>query len=139
LKQDGFDELVRHLYEVSDPSHDRYGAHLSKEEVDALVAPHQDSSDMADAWLSHNGIEPSGCHRSPSGDWIVVPVTVEQAERMLGTAQLSFHAPFENFLLQELNTMSIVITLRLRKSFALQAILFQALCMDMSVLSAPQR
>jgi tripeptidyl-peptidase-1 len=35
-----FNELERELYEVSDPSHARYGQHLSPEEVNSLVAPH---------------------------------------------------------------------------------------------------
>lgn len=84
LKQHGFDELVNHLYEVSDPSHSRYGAHLSKEEVDTLVAPHPDSSALTESWLLHHGIQPSSCHRSSSGDWLTIPVPIEQAERMLG-------------------------------------------------------
>jgi len=47
----------KHLYEVSDPDHERYGAHLSKEEVEALVAPHQESVDLVDEWLQSHGIE----------------------------------------------------------------------------------
>ncbi|KAA6408198.1 MAG: tripeptidyl peptidase [Lasallia pustulata] len=34
LKQSQFDELERHLYVVSDPSHHRYGQHLTSAEVD---------------------------------------------------------------------------------------------------------
>ena len=30
LKQDGIDELVKTLYEVSDPGHEKYGIHLSR-------------------------------------------------------------------------------------------------------------
>ncbi|EIN09489.1 subtilisin-like protein [Punctularia strigosozonata HHB-11173 SS5] len=85
LKQDGFDELVRHLYEVSEPTHERYGNHLSKEEVDALIAPHPDTADLVEAWLAHHGIQSSDCHRSDAGDWIKVSVSVEQAEQMLST------------------------------------------------------
>ena len=43
LPQHNFPDLERHLYEVSDPAHTRYGEHLSKEEVEELVAPHPDS------------------------------------------------------------------------------------------------
>src|ERR1700732_5616174 len=62
LKQDKLDELISSLYEVSEPAHERYvfrhdashkqlkmpfryGAHLSTEEVQALVAPHPDSAE----------------------------------------------------------------------------------------------
>ncbi|THH10355.1 hypothetical protein EW145_g1384 [Phellinidium pouzarii] len=93
LKQDKFEELVDHLYQVSDPSHERYGAHLSKEEVEALVAPHPDSIADVDAWFEHHGIEPASVQRSPAGDWLSVSVSVAQAERMLGTKYHVFYNP----------------------------------------------
>lgn len=37
LPQSDFAALERHLYQVSDPAHERYGAHLTREEVEALV------------------------------------------------------------------------------------------------------
>jgi tripeptidyl-peptidase-1 len=43
LKQSQFDELERHLYEVSDPSHSRYGQHLTIDEVNELVRPTDDA------------------------------------------------------------------------------------------------
>lgn len=52
-------------------------------EVDALVAPHPSSVEMVDSWLAHYGITPGS--RTASGDWITMTVTVEQAEKMLGT------------------------------------------------------
>ena len=39
LPQHNFHLLEAALYEVSDPAHPRYGAHLSKEEVHALIEP----------------------------------------------------------------------------------------------------
>ncbi|KAI0262573.1 tripeptidyl peptidase A [Gloeopeniophorella convolvens] len=85
LPQPRFDELERLLLEVSDPAHASYGAHLSKEEVEELVAPHPSSVDAVDAWLAEHGIHQDSCERSPAGDWVTVRVPVEQAERMLGT------------------------------------------------------
>ena len=43
--------------------------------------------DAVDAWLLYHGIDPShmSTRRTQSGDWITIRVTVEQAERMLGT------------------------------------------------------
>jgi tripeptidyl-peptidase-1 len=64
----------------------RYGQHLSKEEVDALVAPHPDSIEAVEAWLEHHGINPADAHfRSAGGEWITIHVSVAQAERMLET------------------------------------------------------
>ena len=37
LPQPNFGVLEKHLYEISDPFHDRYGQHLSKEEVTKVL------------------------------------------------------------------------------------------------------
>jgi tripeptidyl-peptidase I len=99
LKQDRAHELISNLYEVSDPTHPRqvlfllrvipfnhrmcrYGDHLSKAEVDALAAPHKDSTDFVEAWLSYHDVEPI---YNDAGDWIFATVTVDKVEQMLGT------------------------------------------------------
>ncbi|KAJ3555486.1 hypothetical protein NM688_g2552 [Phlebia brevispora] len=83
LKQDRFDDLVTALYEVSDPAHEKYGQHLSKEEVEALVAPHPSSVDLIDAWLSDHGVDPFSVQRLNGGSWLNLEVTVGQASQML--------------------------------------------------------
>ncbi|THH27752.1 hypothetical protein EUX98_g6437 [Antrodiella citrinella] len=83
LKQDRFDDLVSTLYEVSDPYHSKYGQHLSKEEVEALVAPHPDTVSVVDSWLSAHDIDLASVQRDNGGSWITVRVSVEQASRML--------------------------------------------------------
>lgn len=103
LKKARGSELITTLYEVSTPSHERYvsiytdfllahyqlryGKHLSKEDVDALVAPHADSVEAVESWLRHHDVEPSAAlFRSSGGNWLTVSVTVAQAERMLDTS-----------------------------------------------------
>ncbi|KAI0794109.1 subtilisin-like protein [Fomes fomentarius] len=104
LKQDRFDELVTALYEVSDPAHARYGQHLSKEEVAALVAPHADSVSNVEDWLLAHGLDTSSAQRSPSGDWITVRVSVSQAEEMLGTKYNLFrHGKSEDYVVRTMN------------------------------------
>ncbi|KIK67660.1 hypothetical protein GYMLUDRAFT_1013347 [Collybiopsis luxurians FD-317 M1] len=83
LPQPNFDTLVEHLYEVSDPTHSRYGQHLSKEEVEALVAPHPESIDLVSDWLASHGIEEK--EMSPANDWITVHIPVRLAEKLLDT------------------------------------------------------
>ncbi|KZT21194.1 subtilisin-like protein [Neolentinus lepideus HHB14362 ss-1] len=85
LKQNRLDDLINSLYQVSDPAHERYGQHLSKEQVEELVKPHPDSVDLVEQWLEHHGIQVADTHRSGGGDWVKLIVTVDQAERMLGT------------------------------------------------------
>jgi tripeptidyl-peptidase-1 len=93
LKQHRLDEMISSLYEVSDPSHARYGKHLSKEQVDELVRPHPDTTEAVDTWLSHHGISPDSCHRTVAGDWLNLDLTVEQAERMFGAKYEIFAHP----------------------------------------------
>ncbi|KAI9455155.1 subtilisin-like protein [Lactarius psammicola] len=85
LPQPRFSELEQHLMEISDPFHARYGQHLSKEDVETLVAPHTTSVDAVHEWLEHHGVQREACHRSPAGDWVTVRLPVAQAEKMLGT------------------------------------------------------
>lgn len=48
-----------------------------------MVAPHPDSVDLVDAWLSAHGIHPAGAQRTNGGSWLSIPITVEQASRMM--------------------------------------------------------
>ncbi|ETW78242.1 serine protease S53 [Heterobasidion irregulare TC 32-1] len=81
LVQNNFKGLEDALYAVSTPGSPQYGQHLSKQEVEALVAPTPETVAAVNEWLSSNGIESSKA--SPSGDWISAPMTVEQANKIL--------------------------------------------------------
>ncbi|KAI8982751.1 tripeptidyl peptidase A [Trametes punicea] len=85
LPQPRFSELERHLYEVSDPFGERYGQHLSKEEVESLIAPEPESIHLVNEWLASHGIYEDDLSRSPAKDWVIVNVPVSLAEEMLKT------------------------------------------------------
>ncbi|KAI9453711.1 subtilisin-like protein [Lactarius psammicola] len=51
--------LVDALYDVSTPGRPKYGAHLSKEQVAELVAPHPDTLGLVHSWLEYRGIPSS--------------------------------------------------------------------------------
>ena len=89
LPQPAFHILESHLYEVSDPSHVRYGAYLSKEEVESLVAPDRESIELVDEWLASHGLNDGDIVRSPAKDWAKVTVPVWVAEKMLNTVSLT--------------------------------------------------
>nr|GAT56545.1 subtilisin-like protein [Mycena chlorophos] len=94
LKQDKLDDLIQALYEVSDPIHAKYGQHLSKEQVDALVAPHPDTTAAVNDWLEHHDIDPASCHsRSSAGEWMTLHVPVSKAEEMLDTTYGVYYHP----------------------------------------------
>ncbi|KAJ7639339.1 tripeptidyl peptidase A [Roridomyces roridus] len=84
LPQPNFRVLEEHLYAVSDPEHERYGQHLSKEEVEELVAPHSESVDAVNEWLASHGIQ-EDIGRSPAGDWLTIRIPLSKAEEMLNT------------------------------------------------------
>lgn len=88
LPQPSFRVLEQHLYEVSDPEHVRYGQHLSKAEVEELVAPHPESISFVDAWLESHGLDVNDLVRSPARDWVNVRVPVSLAETMLNTVSM---------------------------------------------------
>ncbi|KAI1465040.1 tripeptidyl-peptidase 1 precursor [Daldinia caldariorum] len=83
VKQSNFPELERHLYEVSDPDHPRYGQHLSADEVKELVKPTDETLNLVHEWLADNGVTPSGY--SSAKDWITVSLPIETVERLLDT------------------------------------------------------
>lgn len=68
---------------MSDPDHRRYGQHLSGDEVDALVRPTKETSDLVREWLAENGI--SDVQYSSGEDWISVPLPVSVVEALLDT------------------------------------------------------
>ncbi|OCH96339.1 subtilisin-like protein [Obba rivulosa] len=104
LKQARIAELITALYEVSDPAHLRYGQHLSKEEVDALVAPHSDSVDLVESWIAAHDIDTSACHHSDGGDWLSIEVSVAEAERILGTQYNVYrHAGSDDYVVRAMN------------------------------------
>ncbi|EUC55873.1 tripeptidyl-peptidase, partial [Rhizoctonia solani AG-3 Rhs1AP] len=82
LKQGRMTDLLSILGEVSDPANPRYGKHLSKEDVDKLVAPRSETTESVEQWLRSHGVQISG--RSSAGDWIHATVPVSRAEKMLG-------------------------------------------------------
>ncbi|KKY15785.1 putative tripeptidyl-peptidase 1 precursor [Diplodia seriata] len=85
LKQSQFDELERHLYEVSDPDHDRYGQHLSVEDVNELIKPSNEALDLVHEWLADSGVDASALKYSPAQDWIDVTLPVSAIEELLDT------------------------------------------------------
>ncbi|KAB5591885.1 Tripeptidyl-peptidase I [Ceratobasidium theobromae] len=83
LKQARMDDLLAILGEVSDPANAHYGKHLSKSEVDELVAPRRETVQSVEGWLDSHGVAVVG--RSSAGDWIHVTIPVSRAEQMLNT------------------------------------------------------
>jgi tripeptidyl-peptidase-1 len=67
---------------------------LSKAETDVLVAARPESHEAVKSWLEYHGVNPEDVtHRSGGGDWLILRVTVAQAERMLNAKYNVYHHP----------------------------------------------
>jgi tripeptidyl-peptidase-1 len=110
LKPHRENALIDALYEVSDPKHlkcvsfrlyshafafthgciyyqRRYGAHLSKEQVADLVAPHPDTLDLVGSWLAHHRVPSSSISITHGGSWLTLSgIPVAQANALLGAS-----------------------------------------------------
>ncbi|KAI9437285.1 subtilisin-like protein [Lactarius indigo] len=87
LKPDRDDALIEALYEVSNPEHERYRAHLSREQVAELVAPRQDTLELVHSWLQHHGVPSSSISTSHGGGWLKISgVPVSQADELLSAS-----------------------------------------------------
>ncbi len=65
----------------------RYGAHLSKEQVAQLVAPHPDTFELINSWLEHHGVPSSSISTTQGGSWLMLTgVPVSQANELLGAS-----------------------------------------------------
>lgn len=105
LKPDNENALIDALNNVSNPGHPRrapfshpvicmyhspvpllrcsYGAHLTKDQVSELDAPHQDTLELVNSWLEHHGVL-SSLSTTQGGSWLkLVGVPVSKANDLL--------------------------------------------------------
>ncbi|KAH9044099.1 subtilisin-like protein [Lactarius deliciosus] len=110
--------LVDALNEVSDPGHPRhvsplclrcacshvYGAHLSREQVADIVAPHPDTVQLVHSWLGHHRVTSSSVSVTHGGSFLTVTgVSVSQANDLLGASyQLYTHTKTNETIIRTL-------------------------------------
>lgn len=70
---------------MSDPSHPRYGQHLTVDEINGLVKPTNETIAEVQSWLLGHNITEDRLEYSPAKDWIKVTVPVKTIERLLDT------------------------------------------------------
>ncbi|KAH9023117.1 subtilisin-like protein [Lactarius hengduanensis] len=87
LKPNRENALIDALYEVSEPGHPRYRAHLTKEQVADLVAPRPETLELVNSWLEHHGIPSSSVSMTHGGSTLKLKgVSVTQANTLLGAS-----------------------------------------------------
>ncbi|KAH9172737.1 subtilisin-like protein [Lactarius sanguifluus] len=87
LKAQHENALIDTLYEVSDPSHPRYGAYLSKEQVAELVSPPPGTLELVNSWLEYHGVPSSSVSMTHGGTTLTLSgVSIIQANALLGAS-----------------------------------------------------
>jgi tripeptidyl-peptidase I len=70
----------------------RYGAHLSKEQVAELVAPHPDTLELIGSWLAHHEVPSSAVSITHVGNWLTIyDVPLTKANALLGAEYQFYH------------------------------------------------
>ncbi|KAF8952094.1 family S53 protease-like protein [Flammula alnicola] len=88
LTQNDMVGLEKALYAVSTPGSALYGQHLTKEEVEAFVAPAPESFTLVQEWLAVNDINAKTI--SPAGDWLKFSITTSKANTLLNADFTTF-------------------------------------------------
>lgn len=73
------------LMEVSDPASEKYGKHLTTEEIIELFAPATETIDAVHNWLVSSGIESSRISLSRGRNWFNVNASISEVEALLKT------------------------------------------------------
>ncbi|CDO70468.1 hypothetical protein BN946_scf184569.g11 [Trametes cinnabarina] len=98
LKPGNTSGLIKSLLDVSDPASSKYGQHLSKAEVDQLVAPPAESVQTVTSWLKNNGIDAEAY--SSAGDMLRIQISPAQANTL-------FNANFSTYVHEKTNTTMV--------------------------------
>lgn len=88
LRHRNQDVLEKHVIEVSNPTHERYGQYLSADEISDLIAPSDSTIDLVYAWLREHGVDTATL--TPTRDWLTVVLPVEKVEALLDTTYSVF-------------------------------------------------
>ncbi|KAI1178603.1 subtilisin-like protein [Nemania sp. FL0916] len=83
LEQPNLAQFEQTLYDISTPQHVLYGQHLSREEVQHLVKPTDESTKAVLNWLRSAGIASADIEQD--GEWINFKTTVAEAADLLDT------------------------------------------------------
>ncbi|KAF2424879.1 subtilisin-like protein [Tothia fuscella] len=88
LRQQNEGAVEKHLLQVSDPSHERYGQHLSASEIHSIITPLDKTLELVSDWLTSNNV--FDFQHNTAKDWISVTLPIEKAEGLLQTKYYIF-------------------------------------------------
>ncbi|KAK6333659.1 vesicle formation at the endoplasmic reticulum [Orbilia blumenaviensis] len=82
LVQQNVPQFEKALLDMSTPGHSSYGNHMSQDQIDDILRPHESTTAAVKSWLESQGFSDS---LSFKNDWIVVSTTIGKAESLLQT------------------------------------------------------
>lgn len=85
LKQSNIDSASDLLNSISDPNHEKYGNHMTHNEIIDLFSPAKESVDAVKGWLSSYGISADRVKQSFDKAWLEFSATAAEVEDMLKT------------------------------------------------------
>lgn len=80
LKHQNVDTFHQKVFDISTPGHPSYGIHMSQAEIDDMLRPAEESSQLVLEWLRSHGIQ-----GVLDNDWVKAKITVSQANELLQT------------------------------------------------------
>ena len=83
LRQENAFHFEQHVLAISTPDDPKYGQHMSREDLKAMLRPSPDASMAILAWLRAEGL--SSASIEDQGDWINFYVSASEANRILDT------------------------------------------------------
>ena len=83
LRQSNLEHLDAYLLDVSDPLSPNYGKLWSPARVAQTFRPSKETLDTVHSWLVNDGLDPSSVQLSRDGGYMLMNVTVADAERLL--------------------------------------------------------
>ncbi|EEA24982.1 hypothetical protein TMatcc_008087 [Talaromyces marneffei ATCC 18224] len=94
LRQSNLHTGYERLMEVSHPSSQNYGKHLTKEEVNSIFAPVDETVDIVKNWLLGTGLfgDDEIMHYENKG-WLAINMPAKHAETLLGTHFYELESP----------------------------------------------
>ncbi|KAH9950540.1 peptidase S8/S53 domain-containing protein [Amylocystis lapponica] len=85
LKQSNLASIEEYVMDVSHPDSPNYGKHWTPSKVAATFRPSSEAISTVHAWLVESGVDAKRVRLSAGGGWLNANVTIEEAERLLGT------------------------------------------------------
>ncbi|KAK9419535.1 putative Peptidase S53 domain-containing protein [Seiridium unicorne] len=89
LAQQNMDQFLQLANDIATPGHEKYGQHMTLEEIDAIIAPTEESKQLVFEWLGNYSLADSAA-LSPRGNVVAVNATISQLEGLLNTKYDSY-------------------------------------------------